>query len=99
MPRKHPEQDPKSSGPSPAVLAERRAARAARRSKKSPPGSKRDTLLTPVERELLEDQLRLLGLSSDKMPSEQFNRLSRNLNYDLQLDRDTRPARRSRRNS
>jgi hypothetical protein len=96
MPRKHPQQDPKSSGPSPAVLAERRAARAVRRSKKSPPGSKRDTLLTPVERELLEDQVRMLNHSSETMSEQEFKRLSRNLNYDLQLDKESRPTKRSR---
>lgn len=87
MPRRHPKEDDRKPGPSPAVLAERRRRREERRARKSP-GEDRTGLLTFTERRILLDLLAdcRRGDQSDPQVKGQIGSLKR----ELDLDREVR---------
>lgn len=85
MPRRHPKQDEDTSSKSAEALAERRAARARKRSRKSPPDHKRGGLLTYKEVNLLRDEVQALKRSD----SENRDSLIRNVESELIADSES----------
>jgi len=97
MPRRHPKEDDKPTGPSPIVLAERRERRALRRIRKSPAQGLDNGLLTTEERSIISTELRSLrrgdALVSDASTREQqIGSLQRELDLD-QACRQKKPLR------
>ena len=83
MPRRHPIEDDKKTGPSPTAIAERRRHREERREKKSP-GEDKAALLVNAERRVLVaglHDMRRLG-SDDAEANRQFGSLQRELERD-----------------
>ena len=87
MPRRHPKPDDEKTGPSAAVLAERRAARAERRARKSP-AEDRNALLTRQERSVLSDELAALRRYPETAERDhQIGSLRRELDLDSEACR------------
>jgi len=92
MPRRHPKEDDKPTGPSPQVLAERREQRKLRRQRKSPDQGLGKGLLTSRERSLftLDQQClrrKLPSVSTEEkgVLRRQIDSLQRELDLDQKL--------------